>query len=379
MPRQGSLAVYSTMSGRVETGACFTPSYWADNLRQPVRFATMVTALLHDGYDTFVEMSPHPLLTGAIAELAGETTVRTPVVIGSGRRDGDDYAAWLTALANAHCHGVDVDWAAVVPVGGRVVSLPSQPWQRERFWYDAVAPLRERVNDPGSLLGDAVHPEAEPGVTYWQFDLSVAAFPFLPDHRVRGTIVVPAALFIELMLDVARRGHDTRPVALAEVAVDQALVLEPDECRRVQVVATGGPSAGRQIQVLSQDAQDERWVQHAHARVALADPSRFDHRPFDAASAVFDAATHYAAMTRRGLDYGPAFQRLSGGRHSGAELVATLTMPVTLEKSGSWQQRTQLLDACLQAAVAALPPDDGRTFVPVTAAVVYAALPIHGV
>ena len=66
MPRQGSLAVYSTMSGRVETGACFTPSYWADNLRQPVRFATMVTALLHDGYDTFVEMSPHPLLTGAM-------------------------------------------------------------------------------------------------------------------------------------------------------------------------------------------------------------------------------------------------------------------------------------------------------------------------
>jgi amino acid adenylation domain-containing protein len=40
----------------------------------------------------------------------------------------------LAALAARYVRGDAVDWTALHPRGGRVVTLPSYPWQRERFW-----------------------------------------------------------------------------------------------------------------------------------------------------------------------------------------------------------------------------------------------------
>ncbi len=126
--------ICSTVLGKVVDGRLLRADYWARNLREPVRFAAAVQALVAEGHDTFIEMGPHPVLVGAIhQELLG----REPPVVAlpSLRREQDEQTVMLESLGALHASGVPVSWERLVPAG-RVVSLPTYAWQRERHWHE---------------------------------------------------------------------------------------------------------------------------------------------------------------------------------------------------------------------------------------------------
>ncbi|GAB3823444.1 type I polyketide synthase [Dactylosporangium cerinum] len=91
--------------------------YWFDNVRQPVRFDEIVAALVAAGHSTFIEVSPHPVLTAGVQEHAGQTGT----VVGTLRRDEDGWSQLLRAAAGVWVHGVGVGWRDVlapdVPTG----------------------------------------------------------------------------------------------------------------------------------------------------------------------------------------------------------------------------------------------------------------------
>src|SRR5262249_53160040 len=91
---------------------------------------------------TFIEASPHPVLTGAISDTledvlsdpaANAPGMPAPAVIGTLRRDDGGPARLLTSLAEAHVRGVRIDWTAVLGPGHRV-GLPTYAFQHQRFW-----------------------------------------------------------------------------------------------------------------------------------------------------------------------------------------------------------------------------------------------------
>src|SRR5262249_458958 len=109
-PRSCAVPFYSaTVPGLME-GAGLDAGYWYRNVREPVEFEAATRALLEDGYRAFVEVSPHPVLTAAVRETAGETEV---VTTGSLRRDAGGADRFLVSLGEAATAGVPVDWAAV--------------------------------------------------------------------------------------------------------------------------------------------------------------------------------------------------------------------------------------------------------------------------
>ncbi|WP_394617122.1 SDR family NAD(P)-dependent oxidoreductase [Lentzea sp. JNUCC 0626] len=143
-PRASSVPFYSTVSGGPVDTAALDAGYWYLNLRQPVAFADAVSALLADGYTTFVESSAHPVLSAGIHDIAEDAGIEV-TAIGSVRRDDAGPDRFLRSLGEAHAHGVDVDWATVFP-GARKVDLPTYSFQRERFWAVAT-PRRSDVDD----------------------------------------------------------------------------------------------------------------------------------------------------------------------------------------------------------------------------------------
>ena len=44
------------------------PEHWARHLRQPVLFTQVIERLARDGCTIFLEISPHPLLSGGIQQ-----------------------------------------------------------------------------------------------------------------------------------------------------------------------------------------------------------------------------------------------------------------------------------------------------------------------
>ncbi|MFD4668871.1 beta-ketoacyl synthase N-terminal-like domain-containing protein [Lentzea sp. NPDC058450] len=143
-PRASSVPFYSTVRGGLVDTAELDSGYWYLNLRSPVSFADAVSALLADGYTTFVESSAHPVLAAGIHDIAEAAGIEV-TAIGSVRRDDAGPDRFLRSLGEAHAHGVDVDWASVFP-GARKVDLPTYSFQHERFWA-VQAPRPSDVDD----------------------------------------------------------------------------------------------------------------------------------------------------------------------------------------------------------------------------------------
>ncbi|HEY2261466.1 MAG TPA: acyltransferase domain-containing protein, partial [Streptosporangiaceae bacterium] len=123
-PGPPRIPMISAMTGQWLDGPEAGPQYWYDSLRAPVEFSRAVEVLAQAGYGAFVETSPHPVLSPAIA---------APLVTGTLRRDDGGPARFLASLGAVHVHGIAVDWAAILPVRPRV-DLPTYAFRRQRYW-----------------------------------------------------------------------------------------------------------------------------------------------------------------------------------------------------------------------------------------------------
>ncbi|MEU4782934.1 beta-ketoacyl synthase N-terminal-like domain-containing protein, partial [Micromonospora sp. NPDC023633] len=152
-PDSGQVPFYSTLQAAQVDTASLDGDYWYRNLRHTVRFAEVIQTLTEAGHQTFVEVSPHPVLTMAV-EQAGEHLV----VTGTLRRDDGGRDRWLRSMATLHVAGINIDWtptfAGDLP---RRVPLPTYPFQRQRHWLpDTLAELPGRSIAPIDQSQDAV-------------------------------------------------------------------------------------------------------------------------------------------------------------------------------------------------------------------------------
>ena len=106
-PVSSEIPFYSTLEGGLIDTAALDARYWYRNLREPVQFAPTLERVLADGAGLFVEPTPHPVLTGAVADTI-EQAGGAAAAIGTLRRDDGGLERFTFALANAHVHGAAV-------------------------------------------------------------------------------------------------------------------------------------------------------------------------------------------------------------------------------------------------------------------------------
>ncbi len=154
-PRDGSVPLYSTVTGTRLAGHELDAAYWYRNLRETVRLQTAVEALIADGFVFFAESSPHPMLGVGVRETL-HAAGADGVVFGSLRRGQGGTDRMLLSLAEGYVCGLPVDWGRVVGAASRV-PLPTYAFQHERFWLDpADASGRAPVSDTDVRFWDAV-------------------------------------------------------------------------------------------------------------------------------------------------------------------------------------------------------------------------------
>ncbi|MEU6996368.1 SDR family NAD(P)-dependent oxidoreductase, partial [Streptomyces sp. NPDC046465] len=135
------VAFYSTVTAeRLDDTTQLDTGYWVTNLRQPVRFADTINALLADGYRLFIEASPHPVLNLGMEETIEQADV-TATVVPTLRRDHGDATQLARAAAHAFTAGADVDWRRWFPAdpAPSTVDLPTYAFQRQHYWLERRA------------------------------------------------------------------------------------------------------------------------------------------------------------------------------------------------------------------------------------------------
>ncbi|WP_437112627.1 type I polyketide synthase [Streptomyces hydrogenans] len=146
--RPPELRIVSDLTGRpVEAGELAAPSYWADQLRSPVRFGAVLGSLYEAGVSAFVEVGPDavltPMVTAALPAGAADPVVAPALV-----RDRPAEVALAGALARLDTAGAAVEWrewygGLAGARGG--AALPTYPFEHSPYWWPARSRPEPRV------------------------------------------------------------------------------------------------------------------------------------------------------------------------------------------------------------------------------------------
>ncbi|MFJ1991455.1 SDR family NAD(P)-dependent oxidoreductase [Streptomyces asiaticus] len=379
------VAFYSTVAGGRVDAAGLDTDYWVRNLRERVRFADAVEALLSDGHRVFIEASTHPVLLLGMQESferAGVDAVAVPTL----RRDHGGQDQLLHSLAQAFIAGVEVDWRPAFPADPtpRTVDLPTYAFQHQRYWLDG---LSGRGADPTDLgLVAAGHPMLSAAVELADGQghlltgrLSARSHGWLADHVVAGAALVPGTAMVEWAL---RAADEVGCGGVEELALQVPLVLPPSGGVRLQVVVGGPGSDGRRdVRMYSRpdDGADTAagWVCHAEGVLS---PPPDGSTPVEelggawppAGAKPIDPVDFYEHIAASGYAYGPAFQGLRAVWRDGPDLLAEVALPEAAGERTGFGIHPALLDAALHPVLLTdgSPSDaespDGRVWLPFT-------------
>ncbi|MDH6543554.1 acyl transferase domain-containing protein/acyl carrier protein [Streptomyces sp. SPB4] len=387
-PTGSAVPYYSTVTGALLETEELDAGYWYRNMRRTVLLEPAVRALAADGYAHFLEISPHPVLGVGLAETLERAG--TEAFLGETlRRGSGGPARFLTSLATAHVHGVDVDWdAARAGRPERPVDLPTYAFQRSRYWPEAFAP----AGDATALgLGSAGHPLLGAAVPLPDTDgflfttrLSRTSHPWLADHALLDDALLPGTAFLELALHAGRRLGCPR---VEELVLEAPLPLPEQGGVQIQLTVGAPDAAGRRpVAVYARtdgaegaegaDGPDgpggsdgdpagggRPWTRHAGGHLAPATApatTGFGVWPPEGAGPV-DVTDLYDRFAEAGFGYGPVFRGLRAAWRRGDEVFAEVALPEDQrDPAGRFGLHPALSDSALHAIpLGALTGEDG--------------------
>ncbi|WP_238432044.1 type I polyketide synthase [Streptomyces cavernae] len=359
--REPRLPLVSGVTGTVlDAGEWAAPEYWARQVRDTVRFADVRAALRADGIGLCVEVGPDAALTAnAPADLP-----HVPLL----RRDQDEPDCLLRAVATAHAHGVDVDWEGVFAGrSARRVALPTYAFQRSRYWLPR-SPAGAGARGGG--LTPLEHPLLGTGVALADGDgalfagtLSAAALPWLAEHVVGGTPLLPGSAFVELVTHAA---DHVGAAVVEELLLQAPLRLPASDASPVDIqvrVGAAGEDGRRAVSVHAR-CEGGDWAEHASATVrddgAAAGVPEWTLSWPPAGAEVLDVSSLYPALEAAGYGYGPTFRCLRAAWRRGEEVFAELALPEEAAAGAdAYGVHPALLDAALHGLSLAVREEDG--------------------
>nr|WP_067781357.1 type I polyketide synthase [Nocardia amikacinitolerans] len=355
------IPLVSTVTGARVADEMSDPSYWVGQVRDTVRFADAVAAMADLGVARFAEVGPDAVLTPMIAQ-----TLDTATTVALSKRDSADPATVLTGLARLHVSGATVDWTSYYTgTGGTKIDLPTYSFQHRRFW--STGPLHTgeahalglRSTDHPMLGALVAQPES--GGVRFTGRLSTSTHPWLADHDVLGTVLLPGTGFVEL---AAHAGDQVDCPELAELTLLAPLVFQGQGGADIQVIVGDGDDTGRRrLDIYSRRDDDDPsapWTHHAQGTVS---PTREAETPDGwadftqwppAGATDIELAGAYDVLADHGYNYGPAFRGLETMWRRGDDLFAEVALPESTATQG-YGMHPALLDAAMHALSFGLP------------------------
>jgi acyl transferase domain-containing protein/acyl carrier protein len=387
-PRQSVIPMLSTVHAAYLDGRELDAGYWVRNLREPVLFSSAIEKLLDEDLTILLEMSPHPMLVGAIKQTAVQSE-KPALALPSLQRGEEGRQVLLTTLGHLYTRGCEPNWSALYPTGGQHVALPTYPWQRQRYWNPALDRQSSHAVSSFStrrgsaefhpILGTHIQSGLDPHTCFWTTEIGAEIFPYLSEHCVHDMPVLPCAAYIELALAAASEIFGPQRFSVEELTLKQALFLPKGCVQTLQVALTPQEGDRMALSFLSaparQNGQGCSWELYATASVRREEePLKSDRiiqplceQTCDEWRLAMEARTYYQGLRARGIQHGPLFQGITRILRRPGAVMAPLTIPqMVADDMSGYQIHPALLDAILQGMTPFLPEERKEdTYVPV--------------
>lgn len=389
----GSISMFSSVSGTlVASAAELDASYWVANMLQTVKFHDAVHAMLNhtegarkrrrpgSEFSAFVEVGPSAALKGPLNQIIAEedSKMTANIVYTSVLHRGQpaDTCA-LNAMAKLWAQGSSIDFATInqhlhTKHDPKVQpDLPAYPWNHgSRMWHDTTIAEQASLDEARTDLLGQIHGFRNMNSPVWRNVLRIGETPWLADHKIHTSTLLPGTSMIIMALEAARkqveRGRVVKGYQFRDVALPKALSI-PADGTKVEVQLYVRPFR------LGTRTQSASWFEFSY--VSLDDQKQWNENCFGQFRIVYEteanevdaglqAATQWAERTAKyadikqrlyqgiskahfykvlrgiGMNYGPTFQALEslyvgdeGECHSVVEVPDTASvMPHQFEQ-----------------------------------------------
>lgn len=342
-PSSPSIPLYSTTYGREIVTPEHNADYWWANVRQPVLFDEALKKIINVGFETFIEMGPHPVLSGAIAQVfASYDGDKKATSLSSLTRGKPELQQLLSLSGNLWTKGQLSDFSCIIK--GSKTNIPNYPWQQEMRWRESQSAnsfLMEKRISP--LLGRRT---TDLPAT-WENVLDSSTLACLKDHIVDGKTIFPGAGYIEIFLAAIRDLHPLRGFGLSDVRFENLLYLPEKGSLHIRTV-----SNEKDLLILARDIEsDEDWHIYARANIVHQNrtaPAKKNINPTLDTGLRLDATGTYDKLDQMGLNYAKNFRPIQFAHISGQRVTGQLKLETDNWHDPRLITHPSLLDGGLQ-------------------------------
>jgi amino acid adenylation domain-containing protein len=378
------LKLISNVTGSLITDEVATPEYWCSHIEQSVRFATSIESLERLSVGVWVEIGPSPILLG-MARLC--LPDKPALWLPSLRPEQDDWQVMLASLAELYVHGVSVNWFGFdQDYSRRRLSLPTYPFQRERYWIEAPKGDANNALFPNNgddnhkihpLLGQELYLAGTQEIRF-QSQISPHSPVWLRDHCLFGKTVLPGTAYLEMALAAGAIVAKSNNLWLEDVVIEQAMIWQEDEVKTVQVILTPQSANVYSFEIYSLVPSGEKnnekrsWMLHTLGRLLIKEKqSAAEWVDLVALKAQctqeFPIVALYRRFQEQNLNYGSSFRGMEQLFNDRRVALGKIRLAEKLlGELGDYQLHPVLLDITLQV-MDAISPDSGKqiSYVPV--------------
>jgi acyl transferase domain-containing protein/acyl carrier protein len=287
-----------------------------------------------------------------------------------------DWQTITESLTKLYLQGLNIDWQGFDQGYFRShIVLPTYPFQRQHYWISLPTEPLPTPNSYSPYLRRLKSPLTE--IIQFESQISLNSLPFLADHKVYGVIVIPATLYIAMILAAALEMFGKTACIIEELAFLKALSLRESAVCTLQLIfkPAGNQKTSFELFSLIDDSnnQADQWQLHLTGNLKVSNTETITHRdsPDEIKQRCSDVTTGetilYEAATQRGLYLGQSFQWIGSVCYQTGEAIGQVQVPSGIEISTIYPLHPGLIDACLQMLNATLPKEawDGTAYVPV--------------
>ena len=350
-PTVNGITYVSTVTGAELSGEHLNAEYWWKNIREPVLFASAVSALVEDDFNVFVEIGPHPILRSYVSDGLKQAG-KTGLVYETLKRKQDSDAKLHNNAIKIVLSGCEIEESSLFPTQGKYIKLPTYPWQRERYWYPLTSEGYDLVNRRREhpLLGYRL----KDSDVIWENSLDTTELPYLADHVVDDAIVLPAAAYIEMALAASSSWFGEATKLLEMVEIPAPIILEAGKSKTVRFHLDTQDGS---FKICSRDRLSyDEWTQNATGRLlgqTYKQTGQSTYPLHEENTTFISSEEHYQLASTVGLDYGPEFRAVKNVQASETRAIAELRLPESLEAGiEHYLLHPSILDSGFQVLVA---------------------------
>ncbi len=338
------------ISGKLTREEILMPEYWVEHIVATVDFLEGVRSTEAMGINCYWEMGPQPTLTALISQIVEKE--RELVFGGFLRKNHSDIEMVFEGLGKCYTRGSSIDWKNFYKGReGLRLNLPKYAFQRKRYWVEAV------IGTSPKTIDSTKHPFLSSKLSLAQSEhayettISLDRFPYLEDHQVGDKIVLPAAVFFEVVQGFIKeqKGGD---FCISGMQFHSPLVLALSDTVQIQFI---GNTSEEQLKfdIYGKPDSGTKWMKHASGVIGsmedMEDNKVLDVPALQEKPSATTIPTFYAQLAQVGLNYGPIFR----GVKELYEIDNGILARVALSKetgNSSYVLHPAILDGAFQAA-----------------------------